>query len=90
MTTLTLNDYMPKVLTMPEADVLKQYQLLVGTKVWAPLDLTDWLEEQGLDQYNAEYYTDALTDYMLENGLGEEYGGLTPWCGEGYYLYEDC
>jgi hypothetical protein len=86
--TNTLTDLTPAIVMMPEQDVLKKFQWeLVSYKVWAPLDLQEWLEDQGLSEYEASNYMEHLIDYMLENELGYEYGGITPWMGEGYTLY---
>lgn len=86
MTTLT--DATPAIVMMPEQDVLKKFQWdLVSYKVWAALDLQEWLEDQGLSEYESEQYTDHLIDYMFDNEMGYEYGGITPWMGEGYVLY---
>jgi hypothetical protein len=84
----TLSDLVPAVVSMPEKDVLKKFQFeLVTYKVWAAFDLQEWLEEQGLTEYEASNYTDHLLDYMFENDLGYEFEGLTPWMSEGYCLY---
>lgn len=86
MTTLT--DATPSIVLMGEEKALKKFQFeLVSYKVWAALDLQEWLEDQGLSEYEASNYTDHLIDYMLENEMGYEYGGITPWMGEGYTLY---
>lgn len=78
---------LPDVVSLPEADVLKKFQWdLVSYSVWSPVDLQEWLEDQGLSEYEAENYSNHLVDYMLENDLGYEYGGVTPWSGEGYSL----
>ena len=78
----------PEIVRMPEKDALKKFQWeLVANKVWAPLDLQEWLEDQGLSDYEASNFTDHLIDYMLDNEIGYEYGGITPWIGEGYVLY---
>jgi hypothetical protein len=83
-----LTDITPAIVMMPEQDVLKKFQWeLVSYKVWAALDLQEWLEDQGLSEYESSHYTDHLIDYMFENELGYEFGGITPWMGEGYALY---
>jgi hypothetical protein len=80
--------YVPEIVDIGEEEAIAKYkEELVGDKVWAPLDLQEWLEDQGLGDYEALEYTNLLIDYMLENDLGYEYGGITPWCGEGYSLY---
>jgi hypothetical protein len=84
----TLSSFLPEVVSMDEKKVLKKFQWdLVSYTVWSPLDLQEWLEDQGLSEYEASNYTNHLLDYMLENDLGYEFGGLTPWMGEGYTLY---
>ena len=84
----TLSSFLPEVVSMDEKKVLKKFQWdLVAYTVWSPLDLQEWLEDQGLSEYEASNYTNHLLDYMLENDLGYEFGGLTPWMGEGYALY---
>ena len=81
-------DVLPSIVEMSEKALLKKFQFeLVGYKVWAPLDLQEWLEEQGLTEYEASTYTDNLIDYMLDEEVGYEFGGITPWMGEGYVLY---
>ena len=81
---------LPEILDLPESTILKRFSdELVGEKVWAPLDLQEWLEDNGLTELEASHYTDHLIDYLLENDLGYEFGGITPWCGEAYSLYND-
>ena len=81
---------LPEILDFPESTILKRFSdELVGEKVWAPLDLQEWLEDNGLAELEASHYTDHLIDYLLENDLGYEFGGITPWCGDGYSLYND-
>ena len=81
---------LPEILDLPESTILKRFSdELVGEKVWAPLDLQEWLEDNGLAELEASHYTDHLIDYLLENDLGYEFGGITPWCGDGYSLYSD-
>ena len=79
---------LPEITESSEGVVLKRFSdELVGEKVWAPLDLQEWIEDFGLSEYEASNYTDHLIDYMLENDLGYEFGGITPWCGEAYSIY---
>ena len=83
-----LGIYVPEIVDIGEAKVLKMYQWeLVANKVWAMADLEEWLTDKGLCEIEAMTYAENLIDYMLENDLGYEYGGITPWCGEGYVLY---
>jgi hypothetical protein len=83
-----LGIYVPEIVDIGEAKALKKYQWeLVAYKVWSIADLEEWLTDQGLDDYAAAQYAEHLVDYMLDQGLGYEYGGITPWCGEGYVLY---
>lgn len=85
--TLTLNDFTPSIVLNGEAAALKQFASIVKDTVWSPLDLEEFLLDQDLSDYEADNYACLLIDYMLENDLGYEYGGITPWCGEGYSLY---
>jgi hypothetical protein len=86
--TATLASFLPEIVDQPESSVLRKFQdELVGDKVWAPADLQDWLEDQGLADWEAYNFTDHLIDHLIANDLGYEFGGLTPWCGEGYSLY---
>ena len=88
MTASIFTELTPEIVWMPEKDVLKKFQWeLVAYKVWAALDLQEWLEDQGLSDYEASNFTDHLIDYMFENEIGYEFGGITPWIGEGYALY---
>lgn len=81
-------DIMPDIVSMDEKDVINKFRdELVGHSVWSPIDLQEWLENQGLTEYESENFTNHLIDHMLELDLGEEYGGMTPWCGEGYQIW---
>jgi hypothetical protein len=85
--TLTLNDCTPQIVRNGEEAAIKQFSLVVQDTVWSPQDLEDFLIDQDLSDYEANNYAWLLIDFILENDLGYEYGGITPWCGEGYSLY---
>lgn len=81
-------DIIPDIVSMEENDVVSKFKNeLVGISVWSPIDLQEWLEDQGLTEYESENYTNHLIDHILDEDLGYEYGGITPWMGEGYSLY---
>ena len=83
-----LANFLPDIVQMEAKKVLKKFQWdLVSNKVWSPIDLQEWLEDQGLSDHEAFNYSETLIDYMLDNEIGYEYGGITPWIGEGYVLY---
>ena len=82
-----LGVYVPEIVDMAEEDAINMYKQHVGIAIWAVQDLEDWLIDQGLGDYEANHYTWHLIDHMLDEELGYEYGGITPWCGEGYSLY---
>ena len=86
--TITLTEVTPAIVQMDEALVINKFKTEhVGSSCWCALHLQEWLEDQGLSDYEASNYTDHLLDYMFENELGYEFGGITPWCGEGYIIY---
>jgi hypothetical protein len=88
---MTLTAFTPEIVLAGENNALARFFKYVQDTVWSQSDLIDWLlDVSDLSDYEAEYYSDTLIDYMLENDLGCEYGGITPWCGEGYSLYSDC
>lgn len=82
-----LANFMPEIVEMPEDKVIGMFKEHVGISVWAISDLEEWLQEFDLSDYEAFNYAEHLIDSMLDADLGYEYGGITPWCGEGYSLY---
>lgn len=80
--------YVPEIVDIGEEDALSHWKDVAQETCWAMMDLEEWLQEQhDLGDTEAVEYAGNLIDYMLENDLGYEYGGITPWSSEGYVLY---
>lgn len=84
----SLTDCMPKVLLVPEEELLSSWFTLTKDAVWSPEDLIEWLDAKfDLPYEEASVFTDHLIDIMIDKELGDEFGGITPWGGDGYYFY---
>lgn len=84
----SLSSYMPAIVTMGETAALIEWFTVCKTQIWSPIDLVEWLhDKEELGEEEAEAYSLVLIDTMIEQGHGEEYMGITPWCGEGFHFF---